>query len=187
MRALLLIDLQPDFCPGGALAVAEGDVTIEVANVLVPHFELVICTQDVHPEGHSSFLEQGGPWPPHCVQGTAGAALHPALRASPDAVFPKGLRHQADSYSGFADDDGVPTGLHAYLEERGVTALVAMGLATDYCVKATVLDALELGYDVALVREGCSAVELSPGDGVRALQQMIQAGARVVSKDEVVS
>ncbi|TVQ88389.1 MAG: bifunctional nicotinamidase/pyrazinamidase [Deltaproteobacteria bacterium] len=187
MRTLLLIDLQPDFCPGGALGVRGGEETIAVANALAPRFEHVVCTQDYHPEGHSSFHQHGGPWPPHCVQGTAGAELHPELRVEPDAVFPKGTRHEADSYSGFADDDGVPTGLHAYLQERGVRELVALGLATDYCVKATVLHALERGYQVFVVREGCRAVELDPGDGDRALAEMAQAGARVVSLDQVIS
>lgn len=177
MRALLLVDIQNDFCPGGALAVPDGDQVVAVANRLASGFDLCVATQDHHPAGHSSFSGQGGPWPVHCVQGTPGAALRDDLRVPLDAVFPKGERHSADSYSGFADDDGVETGLTAWLRERGVDQLVVVGLATDYCVKATVLHALERGFRVEVVREGVRAVDLREGDGDRALAEMEAAGA----------
>lgn len=182
MHALLLVDIQNDFCPGGALAVTEGDAVVPVANALISRFPLTVLTQDHHPAGHSSFAAQGGPWPPHCIQGTPGAAFHPDLDHTPanQPVVPKGERHPADSYSGFADDDGVETGLHALLQARGVDALTVLGLATDYCVKATVLHALERGYDVDVVVDGCRAVDLQPGDGEAALDELAAAGARLV-------
>jgi nicotinamidase/pyrazinamidase len=185
MRALLLVDLQPDFCPGGALAVPGGDEVLAVADRLGARFDLVVATQDHHPDGHSSFAEQGGPWPRHCVQGTPGAAIHPSLATRPHAVFPKGTRLNADSYSGFQDDDGVDTGLDAWLRDHRIKALTVLGLATDYCVKATVLHALARGYSVEVVVDGCRAVDLEPGDGARALADMKAAGARLVTEAEV--
>lgn len=186
MNALLLVDIQNDFCPGGALAVADGDAVVSVANALVPRFDVVVSTRDLHPPGHSSFAEQGGPWPPHCIQGTGGSGFHPDL-ASIEHVFPKGTRMEADSYSGFADDDGVPTGLHAWLAERGVTGLVVMGLATDYCVRATVLHALERAYDVWVVTDGCRGVDVEAGDSERALAEMEAAGAVLRTSTEVLA
>lgn len=179
MRALLLVDIQNDFCPGGALAVTDGDAVVAVANALASTVPLRVATQDHHPDGHSSFADQGGPWPDHCVQGTAGAAFHPELDVPLDAVFPKGERHAADSYSGFADDDGIETGLTDWLRERDVRELVVVGLATDYCVKATVLHALERGFRVQVVQAGVRAVDLEPGDGARALAAMQAAGAEL--------
>lgn len=187
MRALLLVDIQNDFCPGGALAVSEGDAVVPVANALIPLHPLTVLTQDHHPRGHSSFAAQGGPWPPHCIQGTPGAAFHEDLDHTPanQPVVPKGERHPADSYSGFADDDGVETGLHALLRAREVDQLTVLGLATDYCVKATVLHALERGYEVDVVVDGCRAVDLQPGDGRAALDEMAAAGARLVHSEEI--
>lgn len=179
MRALLLVDIQNDFCPEGALAVPEGDAVVPVANGLIPHFDLVVATRDHHPPGHSSFAEQGGPWPDHCVQGTRGSEFHPEL--APIAyVVTKGEHHEADSYSGFADDNGADTGLHGFLTERGVDQLVILGLATDYCVRATVLDALDRGYGVTVVTEGCRGVEVNPGDSAKALSEMSERGAVLV-------
>jgi nicotinamidase/pyrazinamidase len=203
MRALLLVDLQYDFCPGGALAVARGDETIAVANRLMPYFSTVAATQDWHPADHASFASQhagrspgdvidlaGSPqvlWPPHCVQATRGAELHGGLeRSRITEVFPKGTDRTIDSYSGFFDNGRrKATGLAAWLRERWITQLYVMGLATDYCVKATVLDARELGFSTWVIEDGCRAVELAPGDGERAFAAMRAAGATVVDSGAI--
>lgn len=176
MHALILVDIQSDFCPGGSLAVAGGDQVVDVANRLAPNYDIVVATQDYHPPGHSSFTEQGGPWPSHCVQGTPGADFHPDLLPV-SYVFPKGTLQEQDSYSGFADDGGNPTGLHDFLQEKGVTDLTILGLATDYCVKATVLDALKLGYRVVVIENGCRGVNINPNDSEEAFAEMARAGA----------
>ena len=204
MKALLLVDLQNDFCPGGALAVRDGDATIPVANRLMDRFPLVVATQDFHPANHGSFaanhagatpysqIELGGLaqvlWPVHCVQGTPGAAFHPDLVTSKiTRVFPKGTDPGIDSYSGFFDNGKrKSTGLGEYLRAQGVTQTFVLGLATDYCVRATVLDGLGLGFAVSLVVDGCRAVDLQPGDGERAVAAMVAAGARVMQSSEVV-
>jgi len=203
MRALILVDLQYDFCPGGALAVSRGDETVEIANRLLPHFSTVVATQDWHPADHESFatqhpgrrpgdtIELGGLtqvlWPPHCVQGTRGAELHAGLpRSKITEVFPKGTDRAIDSYSGFFDNGHrKPTGLAEWLRERWISRLYVMGLATDYCVKATALDARELGFDTWVIEDGCRAVELSPGDGERALSAMRAAGATIVESGTI--
>ncbi|MFH1808242.1 MAG: bifunctional nicotinamidase/pyrazinamidase [Pseudomonadota bacterium] len=203
MRALLLVDLQYDFMPGGALAVREGDATVAVATSLLPRFERVFATQDWHPENHGSFasnhpghspgecIELHGLsqvlWPAHCVQGTHGAELHADLDPTRlDAVVAKGTDPAIDSYSGFFDNgQRKATDLDAVLRGHGVDALVILGLATDYCVKFTVLDACRLGYRVRVVEEGCRAVDLRAGDGDRAYEQMREAGAHVVRASEL--
>ena len=193
MRALVLVDLQYDFLPGGALAVPGGDETIAVAQRLMPEHEIVVATQDWHPHDHKSFAANipgaqvgelrelhGLPqvmWPAHCVQGTRGAELHDDLDGITQ-VFQKGTNPDIDSYSGFFDNGHKKaTGLEGWLREQGVTALTVVGLATDYCVKFTVLDACKLGFAVMVVADGCRAVELTPGDGVRALDEMRASGA----------
>jgi nicotinamidase/pyrazinamidase len=199
MQALLVVDVQNDFCPGGALAVPGGDEVVPVANRLMARLPLVVATQDWHPTEHGSFAVNhpgtkpydmgelaGLPqvlWPAHCVQGTPGAAFHPALDQSRfAAVFPKGTDPTIDSYSGFYDNGKrKDTGLHVWLRERGAADLVLLGLATDYCVRATALDALALGFAVTLVEDGCRGVELAPGDSARAIEEMRQAGVRVVT------
>jgi nicotinamidase/pyrazinamidase len=203
MRALILVDLQNDFCPGGALAVRDGDRTIEVANQLMPYFSTVVATQDWHPADHASFAPQhpgkqpgdlielaGLPqvlWPPHCVQGTPGAELHAGLdRARITEVIPKGTDRTIDSYSGFFDNGRKKqTALAAWLRERWITRVYVMGLATDYCVKATALDARELGFETWVIEDGCRAVELHPGDGDRALAAMRAAGATIVESGTI--
>src|SRR5689334_10607085 len=198
-RALVLVDLQYDFCPGGALAVARGDETVDVANRLIPGFEVVVATQDWHPKEHKSFavnhkgkqpydvIELDGMrqvlWPAHCVQGTRGAELHDRLdRAKIDCVFPKGTDPRIDSYSGFWDNGHKKaTGLADWLRAQEVGALVVLGLATDYCVKFTVLDGLKEGFAVTLVEDGCRAVELAAGDGARAIAAMREAGATIAT------
>jgi nicotinamidase/pyrazinamidase len=197
MRALVLVDLQYDFCPGGALAVPRGDETIAVALRLMPHFETVVATQDWHPRDHGSFAANNPGtkpgqviqlhglsqvlWPVHCVQGTRGAELHDALPKDKLHIFQKGTDATVDSYSGFFDNGHrKATGLGAWLGERGIRQLYVLGLATDYCVKFTTLDARELGLDVWLVEDGCRAVDLSAGDGERAIAAMRDAGATIV-------
>ena len=198
MRALLLIDLQYDFCPGGALAVARGDETIAVANSLMRDFETVVATQDWHPPNHKSFavnhpgkqpydvIDLDGLsqvlWPPHCVQGTPGAGLHAALDLTGlTKVIHKGTDPSIDSYSGFFDNGHrKATGLGDWLTARGVDDVTILGLATDYCVKFTALDARRLGMRVSVVREGCRGVELTAGDSERAFEEMRAAGCAIV-------
>jgi nicotinamidase/pyrazinamidase len=205
MRALILVDLQYDFMPGGALAVPRGEETIVVARRLMPRFETVVATQDWHPPDHQSFAashpgtEPGQTiqvegldqvlWPVHCVQGTRGAALHDGIDQRRLArVFQKGMDPRFDSYSGFFDNGHKKaTGLREWLNERRVSQLYVLGLATDYCVKHTVLDALELGYDVWVIEDGCRAVELKLGDGERALSVMRGFGATAIHSGAIYS
>jgi nicotinamidase/pyrazinamidase len=186
MDALILVDVQNDFCPGGSLAVKEGDEIVPVVNELQKHFELVVATKDWHPPGHSSFVSL---WPPHCVQGTAGAEFHPALDTARLAhVFLKGTDLAVDSYSGFFDNEHkLSTGLGDYLRAQGVTDVYICGLATDYCVKFTALDALRLGFSTTVVADACRGVEVNEGDTARALEEMSAAGARVVESREVIA
>jgi nicotinamidase/pyrazinamidase len=203
MKALILVDIQNDFCPGGALAVPKGDEVVAVANRLIPRFPLVVATQDWHPADHGSFAANhpgaapyqmselsGLPqvlWPVHCVQDTAGAAFHPALdRKAIRRIFPKGTDATVDSYSGFFDNGRRKgTGLGEYLKAEQVDEVAVLGLATDYCVKATVLDALGLGLKVTLVSDGCRAVDIQAGDGERAIAEMSKAGAKVCTSQEL--
>ena len=202
-RALILVDLQNDFMPGGALAVTGGDQTVDVANRLQDGFDLVLATQDWHPPDHSSFARNHPGWevgevididgisqvlwPPHCVQDTAGAALVSGLVASRiKRVFYKGRHPAIDSYSAFFDNGHrQSTGLGDYLKAMGVQSVCLMGLATDYCVKFSVLDALGLGFLTTVIEDGCRAVDLQPGDGERAIEQMRRAGTRVQTSGEV--
>lgn len=203
MRALIVVDVQNDFCPGGTLAVPDGDAVVAVANALMPRFSLTVATQDWHPADHGSFasahpgrapgevIDLGGVsqvlWPDHCVQNSAGASFHSALDvACIDHVVRKGTDAGIDSYSAFFDNGHArDTGLASFLEQRCAEELVVLGLATDYCVKATVLDALGLGFGVTVVRDGCRAVDAAEGDGERAFAQMRSGGARVVPSAEV--
>jgi nicotinamidase/pyrazinamidase len=203
VRALLLIDVQNDFMPGGSLPVAHGDEIVTVANAIMPRFDLVVATQDWHPRDHTSFAsnhpgcvpgdeaEVGGVlqrlWPDHCVQMTPGASFHSALDvARITHVVRKGTDTVVDSYSGFYDNGRVrDTGLAAYLSARGVTGVWIAGVATDYCVKYTALDALRLGLPTALVLDGCRGVEANPGDVDAAVAEMTSAGCQVVSSAEV--
>ncbi len=176
-EALIVIDVQRDFCPGGALAVADGDAVVPGINALMAEFGAVVLTQDWHPAGHSSFASAHpgrapfetvtmpyGPqtlWPDHCVQGTDGAAFHPALATDrADLVVRKGFRPQVDSYSAFFENDRTtPTGLAGYLRERGIAALTLAGLATDYCVSFSALDAVRLGFAVTVRLDLCRAID----------------------------
>jgi nicotinamidase/pyrazinamidase len=195
MRALLLIDLQYDFCPGGALPVEGGDEVVSVANALMAEFPLVVATQDWHPADHGSFAAMhlwrkpgqvidlnGLPqvlWPIHCVQETFGAQLVAGLdKTGIHRVFHKGTDQGLDSYSGFYDNGRrKSTGLGEWLREQGISAVHVMGLATDYCVKHSVLDALSLGFETHVVSAGCRGVNLSAEDADRAMEEMAAAGA----------
>jgi nicotinamidase/pyrazinamidase len=179
--ALVVVDVQNDFCPGGALGVPDGDAVVDVINGLAPLFTAVFATQDFHPPGHSSFTEQGGPWPVHCVQGTTGAAFHPRLDTSAfDEVIRKGIDPGTDGYSGFAGTD-----LADRLWARGVTRMFVAGLATDYCVRATVLEAIGNGFEAVVVTDGVRAVDEQAGDGERALDELAAAGATLVTSVEI--
>jgi nicotinamidase/pyrazinamidase len=205
MKALVLIDLQNDFLPGGTLAVPHADDVVEPANRLSRCFELVVATQDWHPANHGSFaanhagkrpgdtIELGGVpqvlWPVHCVQGTPGAALASGLdQGQIECVFRKGTDPQIDSYSGFFDNGRRRgTGLAEFLGERGVTDVYLIGLATDYCVKHTALDARLLGLRTFVVVDACRGVNLAPGDVAAAVAEMEKAGVAVVTSAEVCS
>jgi nicotinamidase/pyrazinamidase len=197
MNALLLIDIQNDFVPGGSLAVKEGDQIIPIVNRLQSHFELVAATQDWHPANHASFavnhpgkkpgdrailngLEQTL-WPVHCVQETAGADFVPALdRSRISQVIRKGTDPMIDSYSGFFDNAHLKaTGLAEYLRSQGVVEVFIAGLATDYCVKFTALDALSLGFEPALIEDACRGVNLRPDDVTRSIEEMKSAGVKI--------
>lgn len=186
--ALILVDVQNDFCPGGALAVSEGDQIVPIINRLMPKFSLVISTQDWHPANHISFKDQGGPWPPHCVQGSRGSELHSALETGPIAhYFRKASSPEKDDYSEFAGKDDRGRKLDQVLKSKGVKKLYVVGLATDYCVLETVLDGLKLGYEVYPVTDAMRAVNVNPEDGENALQRMAGSGAILVTSDEVLN
>jgi nicotinamidase/pyrazinamidase len=176
MDALLVIDVQNDFCPGGALAVRDGDAVVEPINRLAESSTFVIATRDWHPADHGSFGENGGPWPVHCVQDTPGAALHRGIDESQiDVIVDKGQARDLEGYSGFEE-----TVLERLLRERDVDTVHVAGLALDYCVKATALDARRAGFDVIVHRNATRAVELQPGDADRAVEELRRAGVQVV-------
>lgn len=195
-EALIVIDVQNDFCPGGALAVAEGDQIVSLINAMLPDFAVKVFTQDWHPAGHSSFAtsHEGkapfemtempyGPqvlWPDHCVQGTDGAAFHPDLLTDPaDMVIRKGFRPQIDSYSAFFENDqSTPTGLEGYLRTRGITKLTMVGLATDFCVAYSAIDGAKLGFDVTVLETACRAIDLD-GSLAAARDNMRAAGVKL--------
>ncbi len=173
--ALLLIDLQNDFCPGGSLAVPEGNVVIPIANALMPYFKTIIATQDWHPKNHASFISL---WPPHCVQHSTGAELHPDLELTKiTKIIQKGTDQNIDSYSAFYDNEHLKsTGLTDWLREKNISVLYVMGLATDYCVKFSCLDAIADGFSVYLIQEGCRGINLRKHDIENALSEMQDRG-----------
>ena len=177
--ALICVDVQHDFLPGGSLGVPAGDEVVSPLETAASACKLVVATRDFHPRNHMSFHDQGGTWPPHCVAGTHGAELHPAVAALAAQVVDKGTAPDVDAYSGF---DG--TDLDRLLRGQGISQLVVGGLATDYCVRATVLDALARGYEVIVLEDAVRAVDVVHGDGARALAEMQRAGARVMSSAE---
>jgi nicotinamidase/pyrazinamidase len=199
---LLIIDVQNDFCPGGALAVADGDAVIDVIHRIAPSFEHIILTQDWHPAGHSSFasahpgkqpfeqieLSYGAQtlWPDHCIQGSKGAEFHPALHVPrAELILRKGYRPQIDSYSAFFENDRVtPTGLAGYLEERNLSRVFLAGLAYDYCVGYSALDARRLGLQAVVIRDACRAIDLD-GSVARIEADFDQAGVMLIESAEL--
>ena len=198
---LVIVDVQNDFCPGGALAVSDGDAVVEVINALAPKFRVRVLTQDWHPPGHRSFasahpgkqafdvieLDYGEQilWPDHCVQGTDGAAFHPRLRVDDaELIIRKGFRPGIDSYSAFYENDRkTPTGLLGYLRDCGEASLFFAGLATDFCVAYSALDAAASGFEVHVIEDACRGIDLD-GSLDRAWSQMTAAGVkRVVASD----
>ncbi|AMQ57286.1 bifunctional nicotinamidase/pyrazinamidase [Algoriphagus sanaruensis] len=202
-EALLIVDVQNDFIPGGALAVSEGDLIVPIINQLQEKFQHVIATQDFHPSDHGSFAIQhpgknpgemielaGLPqvlWQVHCVQGSQGADFHPELETkSWEMIFQKGKNPKVDSYSGFFDNARRgDTGLAAYLQENQIDSVFICGLALDYCVKFTALDAKSLGFDTYLIEDATRAVNLSPTDGELAIQEMKQKGIHIISSKSI--
>jgi nicotinamidase/pyrazinamidase len=198
MKALILVDIQNDFLPGGALAVPQGDEVIPVANRLQTEFDLVVATQDWHPPNHASFaanhpgkrvgevIDLNGLtqilWPVHCVQNTPGADFPTRLNTrNIQRVFQKGLDPAIDSYSGFFDNGRrKDTGLASYLWREGAEEVYVMGLATDYCVKSTALDSVSLHFDTYLIRDGCYGVNLKAGDVDQAVKEMRSKGVTIV-------
>ncbi len=195
-HALVVIDVQNDFCPGGALAVDGGSDIVAGINALMADFATVILTQDWHPAGHTSFASSHsgkepydmtqmpyGPqvlWPDHCVQGTDGASFHPGLRTDGDLIIRKGFNPDIDSYSAFYENDrSTPTGLEGYLRTRGITDLTLVGLATDYCVAYSAIDAAGLGFSVSVRQNLCRAIDLN-GSLDQALTDMKAAGVAVL-------
>jgi nicotinamidase/pyrazinamidase len=188
--ALVIVDVQNDFCPGGALGVPGGDAVVPVLNRYAERFAAagapVFASRDWHPSKTSHFKAYGGVWPPHCVQGTAGAEFHPDLALpAGTAVVSKGMDPNEDAYSCFQAEtaDGLP--FTAALGEAGAGRLFVGGLATDYCVKSTVIDGAREGFEVVVLADAIAAVDLSPGDGAKALEEMRAAGARTIRVDEL--
>jgi nicotinamidase/pyrazinamidase len=183
-HALLIVDVQNDFLPGGRLAVSDGDAVVPVLNRYIAEARTkgvpVFASRDWHPRNHCSFRARGGPWPVHCVANTPGAAFAPGLELPRDAVIvSKAMREDADAYSSFEGTD-----LVAQLRKLGVKHLLVGGLATDYCVLNTVLDALKSGFEVQLLEDAIRAVNVKPGDGERAERQMKQAGAMAIQIED---
>jgi nicotinamidase/pyrazinamidase len=177
MDGLIVVDVQQDFCRGGALAVPDGDAVVEPVNALMDRFEFVVATRDWHPPDHGSFVEQGGPWPPHCVQGTPGAELHPGLHSDGiDVIVDAGYEPELEGYSGFEQTD-----LERVLRAHGIDRVHVAGLALDYCVRATALDARRQGFDVVLHLDATRAIDAEAGDAERALEELRQAGVEITS------
>lgn len=201
-QALIVVDVQNDFCPGGALAVPGGDEVVPVANILLRKMPVSVLTQDWHPEGHVSFASSTGRkpysldegkcppeilWPNHCVAGSRGADFHPGLRSDwARLILRKGTNPGLDSFSAFFENDGLTsTGLSGWLDALGIKSIVIVGLATDYCVKATALDARRLGLAVDIVGEGIRGVCASPGDVEEAILTMKNEGCRFLALKEI--
>ncbi len=203
MKALILVDIQNDFCPGGALEVTEGDKVVAIANAIMDKFDLIIATQDWHPANHGSFaanhlwrkpgqvIELNGLeqilWPMHCVQESFGAEFHKDLNTEKiNKIFQKGTDVEIDSYSGFFDNGRKKsTGLSDYLKDLKIEKVYVMGLATDYCVKFTALDALEQGFETYVIKDGTKGVNMQPKDSKNALLEMKEAGIHIVDSSEI--
>jgi nicotinamidase/pyrazinamidase len=205
MKALILVDLQNDFCVLGALSVKEGEQVVPIANSLMEHFDLVVATQDWHPADHGSFAAnhlwrypgqvidlnglQQVLWPIHCVNDSYGAEFHPDLKVEKiTKIFQKGTDKEVDSYSGFYDNGHrKSTGMGDYLKEKNVTEVYVMGLATDYCVKFTALDSMDLGFKTYLVTDASRGVNLEEGDVEKAIQEMSEKGIELVTSEVLVA
>lgn len=203
MRTLILVDLQNDFCPGGNLEVPKGDEVIPVANKMIPYFDLIVASKDWHPANHLSFaanhpwrrpgqvIDLNGVqqilWPMHCVQDSFGAEFVHGLQTDKiSKIVYKGTDPEIDSYSAFFDNARKrSTGLGEYLQEQNVEEIYLLGLATDYCVKFTVLDAIDLGFKVHLITDGCRGINLEDGDVAKALTEMKEKGASLIASDEL--
>jgi nicotinamidase/pyrazinamidase len=201
--ALILVDLQNDFCVGGHLSVPNGDDVIPIANKLMNIFDLVVATKDWHPSDHVSFASNHKDkkigdvvnvhgikqvlWPDHCIQNTIGSELHPKLITEKiQKIFYKGTDSFVDSYSAFYDNEHLrSTGLGEYLKEKGVTDVYIMGLATDYCVKYSCMDAISLHFNVYIIKNACRGVDLTPGDSIRAIQEMCDIGVKVIDYESL--
>lgn len=204
MKALLVVDIQNDFCPGGALAVPDGDTIVPVVNRLINHFDTVIQTQDWHPSGHHSFASSYGDknpfdtveldygsqvlWPDHCVQGTKGAEFHSELNTlKSQVIIRKGFRKGIDSYSTFFENDQkTPTGLSGYLKERHISDLYTVGLATDFCVKWSVLDGIDEGFTMHIIEDAVKGIDLD-GSLDQAWIDMKKKGVNVIQSGEILS
>lgn len=202
MKALLIVDIQNDFCPGGALAVPDGDSIIPVTNKLIDHFNIIIQTQDWHPAGHSSFasahpgknpydtieMDYGLQvlWPDHCVQGTTGAEFHPSLNTKKtQVIIRKGFRKEIDSYSTFFENDQkTTTGLTGYLKQRGITDLFVVGLATDFCVKWSVLDGIDEGFSMHIVKNAVRGIDIE-GSVEKAWTEIEKKGAHIITSEDI--
>ena len=183
--ALIIVDVQVDFCPGGALPVPEGDKIIPALNEYIKKFSeagaLIVATRDWHPPNHVSFKNQGGLWPPHCIQGTEGAKFHPSLQLPKNVkIVSKAIDPFKEAYSGFEGTD-----LGDFLKKRGIKRVFVGGLATEYCVKHTVLDALKLGFETFLLEDAVKGIDAKPGDVERAVKEMLEKGARKISISDI--
>ena len=180
-RALLIIDFQNDFTSGGALEVPGGDEIAKPVQRLARQVDHVFATRDWHPPDHSSFETEGGPWPVHCVQGTHGAELHPAMtEVDVEEIVDVGVEREDQGYSGFEKSK-----LADLLREQGVNEVAVVGLATDYCVRASAIDACREGFDTTVITDAIRAVDVNPGDGERAIEEMKEAGAKLQTSDEL--
>jgi len=179
--ALIIVDVQRDFCPGGALPVPRGDEVVPILNKYIRKFKeagaTIYATRDWHPPNHASFKDFGGPWPPHCIQGSEGAEFHPELKLPEDTIIiSKATDASKEAYSGFEETD-----LREDLLNKGIRRVFIGGLATDYCVKSTVLDALKYGFTVFLLIDAIRGVDVKPGDSERAINKMVDEGAIPIS------
>tara|TARA_Y100000034_G_scaffold137015_1_gene218492 strand:- start:2561 stop:3157 length:597 start_codon:yes stop_codon:yes gene_type:complete len=198
MKALIIVDIQNDFCEGGSLAVPEANSIIPYVNSIMDNYDLVVSTLDYHPQNHKSFASNNGKevgelidlngldqvmWPDHCVEGTYGVELHKDINSKKiNKYFKKGQNPEVDSYSGFFDNDKKSsTGMGEWLKEKGVTDIEVVGLALDYCVKATAIDAVNLGFKTSLLTKGTKAVNINPEDGDNAIKELKEKGIQIRS------
>jgi nicotinamidase/pyrazinamidase len=188
MKALIIVDVQNDFCDGGSLAVKGGQEVVEVINRITDkyRFDVIAATQDWHPANHSSFKENGGIWPPHCIAGTFGARLHQDLNIIPvSMILGKGYKISVDSYSGFKDNGGELTGLASYLKERGVTEVYVCGLAYDYCVYFTAMDSIANSFTTSVIKDACRAVDYPEGNVAKVEKEMKEKAIRIINSKDI--